>query len=48
MREEIRKIQQAPGLTTIFVTHNQEEAMSMANRIVVMNQGKIEQIGTPI
>ncbi|MBW8002975.1 MAG: ABC transporter ATP-binding protein [Planctomycetes bacterium] len=48
MREEIRKIQQSLDLTTIFVTHDQEEAMSMADRIVVMNQGKIEQIGTPI
>jgi len=48
MREEIRKIQKSLGLTTIFVTHDQEEAMSMADRIVVMNQGKIEQIGTPL
>jgi iron(III) transport system ATP-binding protein len=47
MREEIRKIQQALNLTTIFVTHDQEEAMSMSDRIVVMNQGRIEQIGTP-
>ncbi len=48
MREEIRKIQKSLGLTTIFVTHDQEEAMSMADRIVVMNDGKIEQIGTPL
>jgi iron(III) transport system ATP-binding protein len=47
MREEIRKIQQALNLTTIFVTHDQEEAMSMSDRIVVMNQGRLEQIGTP-
>ncbi|MEW5815075.1 MAG: ABC transporter ATP-binding protein [Spirochaetota bacterium] len=47
MREEIRKIQQNLGLTTIFVTHDQEEAMSMSDRIVVMNRGEIEQIGTP-
>jgi len=47
MREEIRKIQQSLNLTTIFVTHDQEEAMSMSDRIVVMNKGRIEQIGTP-
>ena len=47
MREEIRKIQRSLNLTTIFVTHDQEEAMSMSDRIVVMNQGRIEQIGTP-
>ncbi len=47
MREEIRKIQQSLNLTTIFVTHDQEEAMSMSDRIVVMNRGQIEQIGTP-
>ncbi len=47
MREEIRKIQQSLNLTTIFVTHDQEEAMSMSDRIVVMNKGQIEQIGTP-
>ena len=47
MRAEIRKIQQSLHLTVIFVTHDQEEAMSMSDRIVVMNEGKIEQIGTP-
>ena len=47
MREEIRKIQQTLNLTTVFVTHDQEEAMSMSDRIVVMNKGQIEQIGTP-
>jgi iron(III) transport system ATP-binding protein len=47
MREEIRKIQKSLNLTTIFVTHDQEEAMSMSDRIVVMNKGRIEQIGTP-
>jgi len=47
MRDEIRRIQQKLSLTTIFVTHDQEEAMSMSDRIVVMNQGHIEQIGTP-
>jgi len=48
MRQEIRKIQQSLNLTTIFVTHDQEEAMSMSDRIIVMNEGEIEQIGTPI
>jgi len=47
MREEIRKIQQSFNLTTIFVTHDQEEAMSMSDRIVVINEGRVEQIGTP-
>ncbi len=47
MREEVRKIQQSLNLTTIFVTHDQEEAMSMSDRIVVMNEGRVEQIGTP-
>lgn len=47
MRNTIRSIQQDLGITTIFVTHDQEEAMSMADRIAVMDQGKIVQIGTP-
>jgi len=47
MRQEIRKIQKSLHLTTIFVTHDQEEAMSMSDRIIVMNEGRIEQIGTP-
>jgi putative spermidine/putrescine transport system ATP-binding protein len=47
MRVEIRQIQQSLGLTTIFVTHDQEEALSVADRLVVMNVGRIEQIGTP-
>lgn len=47
MRNTIRSIQQDLGITTIFVTHDQEEAMSMADRIAVMDQGKILQIGTP-
>ncbi|MGQ9617027.1 MAG: ABC transporter ATP-binding protein [Spirochaetota bacterium] len=47
MREEIRKIQQSLNLTVIFVTHDQEEAMTMSDRIVVMNRGEVEQIGTP-
>ena len=47
MREEIRKIQRSLNLTTIFVTHDQEESMSMSDRIVVMHKGEVEQIGTP-
>ena len=47
LREEIRALQKALGITTIFVTHDQEEAMSMSDRIVVMNGGKVEQVGTP-
>ncbi len=47
MRNTIRRIQQDLKITTIFVTHDQEEAMSMADRIAVMKDGKILQIGTP-
>lgn len=47
LREEIRSIQKKLGITTIFVTHDQEEALSISDRIVVMNGGKVEQIGTP-
>lgn len=47
LREEIRQIQQKLGITTIFVTHDQEEALSISDRIVVMNGGRADQIGTP-
>ncbi len=47
LREEIRQIQQKLGITTVFVTHDQEEALSISDRIVVMNAGKADQIGTP-
>jgi iron(III) transport system ATP-binding protein len=47
LRDEIKHLQRRLGVTTIMVTHDQEEALSMADRIVVMNQGVIEQIGTP-
>jgi putative spermidine/putrescine transport system ATP-binding protein len=47
LRSEIRRIQQELGITTIYVTHDQEEALSLSDRIVVMNAGKIEQVGTP-
>jgi len=48
LREEIRSLQKSLGVTTIMVTHDQEEALSMADRIVVMNHGCIEQVGSPI
>jgi iron(III) transport system ATP-binding protein len=48
LRGEIRRLQKQVGVTTIMVTHDQEEALSMADRIVVMNQGAIEQVGTPM
>jgi len=47
LREEIRSIQRELGITTIFVTHDQEEALSISDRIVVMNSGNIEQVGAP-
>ncbi len=47
MRSELQRVQQETGLTMIFVTHDQIEAMSLADRIVVMNRGCVEQIGTP-
>jgi len=47
LRDEIKQLQRRLGVTTIMVTHDQEEALAMADRIVVMNQGVIEQIGTP-
>jgi len=47
MRVEIKKIQKETGITAIFVTHDQEEALSMSDRIVVMNAGRAEQVGTP-
>ena len=47
MREELKKIQSDLGITVIFVTHDQEEAMSLSHRIVVMNKGHFEQTGTP-
>ena len=47
MRSEIRRIQQESGCTSILVTHDQVEAMSMCDRIALMNEGKIQQIGTP-
>jgi iron(III) transport system ATP-binding protein len=48
LRQEIRSLQHQLGVTTIMVTHDQEEALSVADRIVVMNHGVIEQVGTPM
>jgi len=47
LRQELRRLQQKLGVTTIMVTHDQEEALSIADRVVVMSNGKIEQVGTP-
>jgi spermidine/putrescine ABC transporter ATP-binding subunit len=47
MQVELRLVQRRLGITTIFVTHDQEEAMSLADRIVVMTEGRVEQVGTP-
>jgi len=46
-RLEIRKIQQRVGITSVYVTHDQEEAVTLSDRVVIMNAGKIQQIGTP-
>jgi putative spermidine/putrescine transport system ATP-binding protein len=47
LREEIKGLQRELGITTIYVTHDQEEALSMSDRIVVMSEGRVEQTGTP-
>jgi iron(III) transport system ATP-binding protein len=47
MRSEIRRIQQVLGITSVYVTHDQVEAMTISDRIVVMNEGRIDQVGTP-
>jgi len=47
MRTEIRRLHQSLGLTTLYVTHDQEEALSMADRLVVLREGRVQQIGTP-
>ena len=48
MRSEIRRIQKSLGITSVYVTHDQIEAMTLSDRIVVMNQGLIDQVGTPV
>lgn len=47
MREEIRRIQKELGITTIYVTHDQEEAMAVSDRIAILNRGRVEQVGAP-
>ena len=47
MQKELRRIQRQLGITFVFVTHDQEEALTMSDRVVVMNKGKIQQVGTP-
>ncbi|WP_315078413.1 ABC transporter ATP-binding protein [uncultured Clostridium sp.] len=47
MRTEIRKIQKKIGITAVYVTHDQSEAMSLSDRIIIMNKGIVEQVGTP-
>ncbi|GAI91809.1 unnamed protein product, partial [marine sediment metagenome] len=46
-RLEIRRLQQRIGITSVYVTHDQEEAMTLSDRVVIMNAGKIQQVGTP-
>ncbi len=48
VRAEIRKLQKELGITTIYVTHDQEEALTLSDRIAVLNQGKLQQTGTPL
>ena len=48
MQQELIKIKNELGITFIFVTHDQEEALTMSDRIIVMNQGLIQQVGTPV
>jgi len=47
LRRELRRIHDATGVTTIFVTHDQEEALELADRVAILNKGRIEQVGTP-
>jgi len=48
LRKELRRIHDATGVTTIFVTHDQEEALELADRVAILNLGQIEQVGTPV
>jgi sulfate transport system ATP-binding protein len=48
LRRELRRLHEATGLTTVFVTHDQEEALDLADRIAILNGGQIEQVGAPM
>ena len=48
VRDEIRRIQRASGIATVFVTHDQDEALAISDRVCVMSEGRIEQVGTPV
>ena len=48
MQLELKRIQREVGITFVFVTHDQEEALTMSDRLVVLNHGRIEQLGTPV
>jgi ABC-type sugar transport system ATPase subunit len=48
MRTEIRELQKSLGITAIYVTHDQEEAMSVSDRIALMSAGRLEQVGVPV
>jgi spermidine/putrescine transport system ATP-binding protein len=47
MRQELKKLQRSVGIAFLFITHDQEEALSLSDRVAVMNKGKLEQIGAP-
>jgi putative spermidine/putrescine transport system ATP-binding protein len=47
MRVELKRIQQSIGVTTVFVTHDQTEALAMSDQIIVMSEGRVEQVGAP-
>jgi ABC-type sugar transport system ATPase subunit len=48
MRSTLLEIQRRVKITTVFVTHDQHEAMSISDKIIVMNRGRVEQVGTPL
>src|SRR5699024_3454624 len=48
MRQEIRNLQQRLGITSVYVTHDQEEAMAISDQVVILNEGEIQQVGTPL
>ena len=48
MQVELREIQRETGVTTIFVTHDQEEALTLSDRIAIINEGRLVQVGAPV